>query len=248
MSSPPGEAEGATTGSGALGALAAGAASPTNLPLPWSWSSSASNSSSVISSDAAASLPAAGSALEPEGSSRAVSSCSNSLSVMSPDAGAAGSSASGSGSGSGSKASATGSGSDAPAGSARRDNAASSSGVAGVGSERSRTWLNISLTVSSAWSTTSISSASTRRAPLRRMSNTFSAMWQHSTRAFSWRKPAPPLTVWKPRKMALSRSISSGRLSSSTSCSDNCSSISPASTRKSWRISSSASKLIRRLP
>src|SRR3546814_12480801 len=38
--------------------------------------------------------------------------------------------------------------------------------------------------------------------------------------------------------------MSSGLLSSSTSCSDNSSRISPASTRKSWRISSSASKLI----
>src|SRR3989338_5989066 len=44
--------------------------------------------------------------------------------------------------------------------------------------------------------------------------------------------------------MALSRFMSSGRLSSSTSCSDSSSRISPASTRKSWRISSSAPKLI----
>src|SRR5690606_16309684 len=79
------------------------------------------------------------------------------------------------------------------------------------------------------------------RTPLRNMSNTFPETWQHSTSSLSCRKPAPPLTVWKPRKIALSRSMSSGRLSSSTSCSDSCSRISPASTRKSCRISSSAS-------
>lgn len=70
-------------------------------------------------------------------------------------------------------------------GSARRDSAASSSGVAAVTSARSRTWPNMLLTVSSASSTTSISSASTRRSPLRRTSNTFSAIWQHSTSSFS---------------------------------------------------------------
>ncbi|CAB5604314.1 Uncharacterised protein [Pseudomonas aeruginosa] len=249
ISSPAAAAAGSTASAGTC-AGSAETAGGTNLPLPCNWSSNASNSASLISSPAGAAGASATAEAGASSPCRASSNCSNSSSVISLEALCAGASGGAAGSAGGTAAggACTGSAGSAPSGSARRARAASSSGVAGVGSDCSRTWSNIALTVSSACSTTSISSELTRRSPLRRISKTFSAMWQHSTSAFSWRKPAPPLTVWNPRKMALSRSISSGRLSSSTSCSDNCSRISPASTRKSWRISSSASKLIRLLP
>ena len=57
-----------------------------------------------------------------------------------------------------------------------RARAASNSGVAAVTGLRSRTSVNMPFTASRASRTTSISSESTRRSPLRRMSNTFSAM------------------------------------------------------------------------
>ncbi|MNM83368.1 hypothetical protein D3C81_954280 [compost metagenome] len=167
----------------ASGALATGCAatSALNWPLPCNWSSSDSNSASLISSPSPLTVSpcicssAAACALTASSES---SSCSNSLSVMSCSS--AGASATGAGA-----AAAGTSTASAPPGSARRDSAASSSGVAAVTSVRSRTWPNMLLTVSSASSTTSISSASTRRSPLRRTSNTFSAIWQHSTSSFS---------------------------------------------------------------
>ena len=171
-------------------------------------------------------------------------------------AGAAGSSVvsaegiiSGSGSkagGGGSGAAATGSGSAAAgasslSGLAKTAICASSCGSAGVGSSMLRIWSNILLTVSRAWRITSIKGAVTWRCPVRKRLNTSSATWHTSTRAVRPRNPAPPLTVWNPRKMAFSRSVSLAFCSSSTSCSDNCSSISPASTKKSCNISSSTS-------
>ena len=80
------------------------------------------------------------------------------------------------------------------------------SGSAGSGFCPERTASNISLTASNAFKITSIKSDVTFLCPLRRISKTFSASWQQSTKGFNCKKPAPPFTVWKPRKIAFNKS------------------------------------------
>jgi hypothetical protein len=54
---------------------------------------------------------------------------------------------------------------------------------------------------------TSISSGVIFSSPLRSLSKRFSVRWQSVTSSVALRKPAPPLMVWKPRKISLSRAV-----------------------------------------
>jgi hypothetical protein len=113
---------------------------------------------------------------------------------------------------------------------------------AGCGIEaRSSDW-NMSRTTMVADMMTSITSSDRVSSWLRSLSNRFSVRWHSFTSSSTLRKPAPPLMVWKPRKMSFSSFESSGRFSSSTSLLSTSESSSLASVRKSRSSSSMPAK------
>src|SRR5690606_5366215 len=89
--------------------------------------------------------------------------------------------------------------------------------------------------------------ASNSALPERASPRVSSATWHSSTIGVIDRKPAPPLSVWKPRNTRLSCSASCGACSSVTSCSPRRSRISWASRMKSAAMSS-AKALMRLQP
>ncbi|MPN08939.1 hypothetical protein SDC9_156227 [bioreactor metagenome] len=116
--------------------------------------------------------------------------------------------------------------------------AARTSGSAGCGCTICPNSPNISRTPLVAAMMTSINSGVSSSSPLRKRSKRFSVKWQSVTSSVAFRNPAPPLTVWNPRKISLRSPRSSGIFSRSTSLLSTSDNKSLASCRKSCSRSS----------